>query len=61
MNVNAPKVSAPRRLACELVEVELEPREEHEEEDPEVAERLDDALALDPVEDDRARRAARRG
>ena len=38
----------------ELVEVELEAGEEHQEEDPEVAERLDDALALDPAEDERA-------
>ncbi len=38
----------------ELVEVELEAGEEHQEEDPEVAERLDDAFALDPAEDERA-------
>ena len=41
-------------IGRELVEVELEAGEEHQEEDPEVAERLDDALALDPAEDERA-------
>ena len=41
-------------IGRELVEVELEAREEHQEEDPEVAERLDDAFALDPAEDERA-------
>ena len=51
----------PPPVGRELVEVELEPGEEHEEEDSEVAERLDDALPLDPVEDDRGRRADRRG
>ena len=40
-------------VALELVEVELEPREEHEKEQPELAQRLDDALAMDPVEDER--------
>ena len=39
-------------VALELVEVELEPGEEHEVQQPQLAERLDDALALDPVEDE---------
>ena len=42
---------APVRL--ELVEVELEAREEHEDEDPQVAERLDGPVALDPAEYER--------
>ncbi len=40
-------------VALELVEVELEPREKHEKEQPELAQRLDDALAMNPVEDER--------
>src|SRR4029079_289232 len=45
-----PRASA---IGRELVQVELEAREKHEEEDPEVAERLDDTLPLNPVEDAR--------
>ena len=37
-------------IGGELVEVELEAGQEHEEEDPELAEVLDDALALHPAE-----------
>ena len=40
-------------VTLELVEVELDAGEEHEEQQAELAERLDDALSLDPVEDER--------
>ena len=53
MNVSAPNRQRGPAVALELVEVELHPREEHEEQQSELAERLDDALALDPVEDER--------
>ncbi len=50
MNVNAPKVSAARRLAANSSRSSSRHGEEHEEEDPELAEILDDALALHPTE-----------
>jgi hypothetical protein len=37
----------------ELIEVKLEPGQEHQEQKSELAERLDDSVALDPTEDER--------
>ena len=54
LNVNAPKVKRTTSVRLELVEIELEASEEHEHEDPEVAERLDDSVPLDPTEDERS-------
>jgi hypothetical protein len=50
---NSIAVESRAAIRLELVEVELKARQEHEDEDPEVAQRLDSALALDPAERER--------
>ena len=54
VKVSAPNERAGRRLRSNSLETELEAGDEHQVEEAERAERLDDPLPGDPVEDERA-------